>query len=68
MNILFWPFVTSKNERQIAVRERSPPFAVRGSRKSAVYFNRQPVLRLGERGWGGGRAPPKNFDKKVKTH
>ena len=26
--ILFWPFVTSKNERQIAVRERSPSFAV----------------------------------------
>ena len=25
--ILFWPFVTSKNERQIAVRELSQPFA-----------------------------------------
>ena len=25
--LLFWPFVTSKNERQIAARERSPPFA-----------------------------------------
>jgi len=25
--VLFWPFVTSKNERQIAVRELSQPFA-----------------------------------------
>jgi predicted DNA-binding protein (MmcQ/YjbR family) len=27
MFVLFWPFVTSKNERQIAVRELSQPFA-----------------------------------------
>jgi hypothetical protein len=27
IKILFWPFVTSKNERQIAVHELSQPFA-----------------------------------------
>ena len=42
--ILFWPFVTSKNERQIAVRELSQPFAsVRHrSRPFATVRSRSP--------------------------
>ena len=27
LQLLFWPFVTTQNERQIAVRELSQPFA-----------------------------------------
>ena len=48
INILFWPFVTSKNERQIAVRELSQPFAsVRHrSRAFATVRERSPPFAV----------------------
>jgi hypothetical protein len=47
IQLLFWPFVTSKNERQIAVRKLSQSFAAVRSRSQpfAVVRSRSPMIK-----------------------